>query len=687
MSFVVGDWLVEPHWNRICRGEETVKLEPRVMRLLVTLAAVPDRPLQRQELLDTVWPDTFVNEEALSRAVSQLRRAFGDDAKAPRYLQTVHKGGYCLIAPVRDTAAHDASHASPVPAPPSPHGRGGLLAAAIPLLLLVLLGGLFLYRGLAPSPQPIAVRPLVPLTSDPGREIDPALSPDGSRVAYLASTDTGYDVFVRGMDGGAALRLTHDTLAKGHLTWSPNGDRVAFVAADVLAEGGTAAIYVLPLAGGGPRKLVDLPSWSFGLDWSPDGRTLAYADAARGEKPRIVLFDIQTRSARPISQSSGSSGDVKPVFSPDGARLAFLRNDALERQQVVLVDLPGGGEGRPLSPSPQQLRGLDWAPDGASVIVSARSGRKFGLWRLPLADNAAPEPFPTEGGELFNPSVSRNGLIVVEEVEQDRDVWSAGFVQSDPTPLIRSTSDDFEPSYGPGASGLAFVSERSGAPEIWLQPLGGEARKLTNLSSPEVRHIVWSPDGAKLGFTAEVNGVASIYTANLQGGEPARLPGIRAGAIPVGWAAGADALFLLTPAGNGWRLEEYSIPGHRTRPLDVPPVRVAAVARDGKSLVAVPVGEDKLLHIVSGKGVVHQLRLPSIAGLAALLTAPGTVYLVEESLGTATVHRLDLRTGAAAILRKLEDVGGGSIALAPDGRSLAFTRSRETANDLALIRL
>ena len=125
LSFVVGDWLVEPHWNRICRGEETVKLEPRVMRLLVTLAAVPDRPLQRQELLDTVWPDTFVNEEALSRAVSQLRRAFGDDAKAPRYLQTVHKGGYCLIAPVRDTAAHDASHASPVPAPPSPHGRGG----------------------------------------------------------------------------------------------------------------------------------------------------------------------------------------------------------------------------------------------------------------------------------------------------------------------------------------------------------------------------------------------------------------------------------------------------------------------------------------------------------------------------------------------------------------------------------
>jgi DNA-binding winged helix-turn-helix (wHTH) protein len=288
-SFRVGDWLVEPHWNRIGRDGETVKLEPRVMRLLATLAAVPDRPLQRQELLDSVWPDTFVNEEALSRAISQLRRAFGDDAKAPRYLQTVHKAGYCLIAHVGDAADRQASPApqlSPAPAQAQPpRRRRWLPAAAIPLLLLAGLGGLLLYRGFAPSLQPVALRTLVPLTSDLGREIDPAVSPNGSRVAYLASSGAGYDIFVRDVDGGAPLRLTGDRLAKGHLTWSPNGDRLAFVAADIAAEGDTAAIYVLPLTGGGARKLVDLPSWSFGLDWSPDGRTLAYADAARGEKP------------------------------------------------------------------------------------------------------------------------------------------------------------------------------------------------------------------------------------------------------------------------------------------------------------------------------------------------------------------------------------------------------------------
>ena len=653
------------------------------MRLLATLAAVPGRPLQRQELLESVWPDTFVNEEALSRAISQLRRAFGDDAKAPRYLQTVHKGGYCLIAPVRDAVNQEAS-----PAPPSPPSlRRWLLAATAPLLLLFWLGGLSLYSGFAPSPQPVALRSLVPLTSDPGREIDPAVSPDGSRVAYLASSETGYDVFVRGVDGGAPLRLTRDSLEKGHLTWSPNSDRLAFVAANARDVNDTAAIYVLPLAGGVARKLVDLPSWSFGLDWSPDGRTLAYSDAARGEKPGIILLDMQTRAARPIARSPGSAGDVKPVFSPDGTRLAFLRNDPLERQQVVAVDLGSNGAGVSLLPLPQQLRGLDWAPDGASVIVSARSGRRFGLWRLALAANTAPEPLPTRGGELFNPSVSRDGRIIVEEVEQDRDVWSSGFGQSDPTALIRSTSDDFEPSFGPGAAGLAFVSERSGTPEIWLHSSAGEARKLTNLSGPDVRHIAWSPDGAKLAFAAEANGITSIYAAPVQGAETVRLAGTGAGAIPVGWAAGGDALFLLSPTTGGWRLEEYRLLEGRTRPVDVPTLRVAAVVNGGASLFAVTAGENKLLHIVRGKGVVHQLRLPAIAGLAALLTAPGTVYLVEEALGTATVHRLELGTGATTIVRRLKDFGGGSLALAPDGRSLAFTRSRETANDLAWTRL
>ena len=76
--FRVGEWLVEPARNRIGRDGAFRKLEPRVMRLLATLAAAAGRPLSRGALLDAVWPDVTVNEEALSRAISQLRRALDE---------------------------------------------------------------------------------------------------------------------------------------------------------------------------------------------------------------------------------------------------------------------------------------------------------------------------------------------------------------------------------------------------------------------------------------------------------------------------------------------------------------------------------------------------------------------------------------------------------------------------------
>ena len=679
--FYVGDWLVEPSWNRISRAGETVKLEPRVMKLLNTLAASPGCPLQRQQLLDTIWPETFVNEEALSRAVSQLRRALGDDSRTPRYVETVHKAGYCLIAPVSATAEPGASSAPP-PGRRDPHRLGWLLPAAVALFLLGGIGAFLLYRDLGSSTEPAALRRLVPLTSDPGREIDPAISPDGTRVAYLASGESGYDLFVRGIDGSAALRLTGDGRAKGHLAWSPSGDRLAFVA----AEGNAAAIYILPSSGGEARKLIDLPAWSFGLDWSPDGRTLAYADSAPGDKPGIVLLDIETRARRPIARGAASNGDTKPVYSPDGARLAFLRNDALERQQVVVVNLRQSGDAASLLGSPQPLRGLDWAPDGASVIVAARSGRRFGLWRLPLNENAAPEALRAEGGELFNPSVSSDGRIVVEEVAQDRDIWVAGLDGIAPAPLIRSTSDDFEPTYGPGGT-LAFVSERSGAPEIWLRGATGEPRRLTSLSGPEIRQIIWSPDGARIAFAAEANGDGCVYLVDIRGGKAVCLTGVGAGAVPVGWAGGPETLSLLVPATGGFRLEEYSLSERRRRELAIPLLRFAALAGDGRSLLAVTAGENKLVNIVSAHGIVNEMRLPPLVEFSALMAGTGAIYLVEDAPGAAIIHRVDFGTGTLTAVKRLDEFGGGTVSLSPDGRFFAFTRAEETSNDLAWLRL
>jgi Tol biopolymer transport system component/DNA-binding winged helix-turn-helix (wHTH) protein len=672
--FRVGDWLVEPAWNRLSRDGATEKLEPRVMRLLVTLAAEAGRPLSRKRLLDRVWPDVTVNEEALSRAVSQLRRALGDDPKEARYLQTVHKSGYCLVAPV-DRAADPAA----MRAPPA---ERWLARRAWPLLMLLMIAvGAALLYGRSPTAPQTPRRELEPLTAEPGREIDPAISPDGKRVAYLARDGENYQLFVRAIGGGGPLRLTRDGLAKGHPTWSPMGDRIGFVAAD----GDAAAIYMLPSDGGPTAKLIDLPSWSYGLDWSPDGRTLAYSDAAPGEKPVIALIDTATRAVQPIETSPDSAGDVKPAFAPDGRRLAFIRSDRLDRQRIVVADREGGDE-RVLALPPQQIRGLDWMPDGEALIYSARSGRGFGLWRLALNAGATPEPLPIDGDDLWNPSASRDGRVVVEEVDQDSDVWRADLARSRATAFIRSTADDYDAAYAPDGGRVAFVSERSGTPEIWLRDARGRTRQLTKLQGGAVRQISWSPDGRRLAFVAEDDGEAAIYAMDAAGGTLTALRRDATTYLPVGWAADGEAVHVMAAAAGDWRLERLGLADRKSRTI-ASHVRAAASTRDGRTLVFVPAGESKLLQADTSGRLVRQFRLPPLPHLAAVLPTADGVYLVEDNLGAALVHRLDTRTGDVTLATRLDNYRGGALSLSPDGRWLTYTRSQETANDIASLRL
>lgn len=134
----VGEWRATPRLGRIERAGETRALEPKVMDLLVLLAKRPGEVLTHEEILAALWPNVVVGDDALARCVSKLRRAFDDDPKAARYVETIPKRGYRLIA---DVAPVEAEGAAP----------GWLswprAAAALALLIVLALGGALLATG------------------------------------------------------------------------------------------------------------------------------------------------------------------------------------------------------------------------------------------------------------------------------------------------------------------------------------------------------------------------------------------------------------------------------------------------------------------------------------------------------------------------------------------------------------
>src|SRR6516164_1610603 len=100
-KFRVGQWLVQPSLNIIIsKGGATVHLEPKVMEVLVCLAKRAGELVPRTELLQTVWPATFVTDDALKRCVSELRRVLEDDPREPRFIETIPKRGYRIISAV-----------------------------------------------------------------------------------------------------------------------------------------------------------------------------------------------------------------------------------------------------------------------------------------------------------------------------------------------------------------------------------------------------------------------------------------------------------------------------------------------------------------------------------------------------------------------------------------------------------
>jgi len=146
-DFRLGEWLVEPQLNSLSSPSKTVRLEPKAMQVLTCLAASAQtgNVVSKETLMRTVWAGTFVTDDVLIRCISELRKTFADDPKHPRYIETIPKGGYRLIAPVvpvdHNGAAKSLVTASPIPSSPASSTPSVSQRRAWQIVLLFLAGG------------------------------------------------------------------------------------------------------------------------------------------------------------------------------------------------------------------------------------------------------------------------------------------------------------------------------------------------------------------------------------------------------------------------------------------------------------------------------------------------------------------------------------------------------------------
>lgn len=674
----------------IRRGAEERALEPRLMAVLLELAARPGEVVTRNELLTAVWGDTVVQEEALTQAVSQLRRLLDDDPRSPTLIETIPKQGYRLIAtmapvepqePVRAAGADTAAHT------PRRRWPWAIFALAAVAALVVALLPRVPARAPGSLPAATAAWQERPLTSLPGEEAWPALSPDGSLVAFARSADgaSAFHLQLLRVATGEVLPLTDEPGDDTSPAWSPDGERIAF--ARQTAEGRRICVVA---AIGGPVQELGPVHWALGgHDWSPDGAVIVYSAKDRQEEPmRLRRLSVADGETSPLTEPEPlSRGDTWPRWSPDGKQLGFVRSDRGSSREVLVMTAGGRDtDAKRLVGGFSTTGGMDWEASGRALVLSATLRGTYELWRVPL-DGGAPTLLPTKGPRALHPEAgAADGSLVYVDTVLDTELEIRELATPDAAmPVAPSTRLDVGGRFSPDGRTVLFVSERTGARELWLADRdGGPTRQLSAFAGDGLQKPRWSPDGRRIAVNVTREGWLQVVVVDVA-------TGLQRQVTPDGghhrlghWSADGQWLYYSRERGSEWQVGRVRLDGTGAVDVDCPGCLSLHEQPDG-TLTYFKETAPGLFRGRPGAGETR-LALPEDdgAGTDNLAVTSAGYWFTHTAGDVSRLAFRDFATGAVRDVLLLPDNATGEFDITADGREVLLSTVARSGSDLVL---
>jgi serine/threonine-protein kinase len=584
-------------------------------------------------------------------------------------------------------------------------------AGALAAVLIVATLGWLLWK--ARSDALPAIGALKHVTRDPGLELDPAISPDGKTLAFVAGPPGQRRLYVRQIDGGRAIALTEPGIAPAQRRpdWSPDGTRIVFQAGrqgfGVRPDVRTGSLYIIPALGGTPTLL--LPPRGAGVAvspaWSPDGTQVAYCAeegvyviAASGGTPRQIVKAARSHS---------------PRWSIDGTHIAYvaggsdfvlgeeqLGNTEISGIHIVSVDT---GVDRVVSDGWLDISPV-WTPDGHGLLfVSSRKGGRD-VYRQRVSRSGVPEGDPervTSGLNAHGISLSRDGkLLAYSSLTFRANIWSLPIPEQGEVSMAEARQVTFgsekteKVAVSRDGQWLAYDSDRSGNADVWkLRIAGGEPEQVTRDPSPEFAND-WSPDGLEILFhtirrtthrdvmsaTADGTRISAVIASPAQEQHGAWSPDGNSIAFASGTGV-ADLynVFVISRAGKG---EPWGPPRALTTDTGVDP----KWSPDGSRIVFTRRGE---LHVVlrdgrDDKAIVTRSTADQPLPQYAIWSSDGkTIYFkAADAERRASIWTVPAEGGTPRLLVRFDDPQRPSLRreFASDGTRLFFTIAQDESD-------
>ena len=474
--------------------------------------------------------------------------------------------------------------------------------------------------------QRVGGRNATPIVNDPQRdEGGPAFSLDGSLIAFHESDDVG-GIFVAGATGESVRRVTDIGF---HPAWSPDGTQIAFASEEIVdpaSRTGDSTLYVVPAAGGTPRKLVEgdgaQPSWS------PSGQRIVYWSNTGGQRD---IYTVAAGGGPRVAVTEDSAIDWSPVWSPDGRFIYYSsdRGGAMNLWRIAVDPSSGQPQGAPeaVTAGVQASAGLpSFSKDGARLVFRSRVA----------SVNPVAIPFDPSTSRAGAPFLldTRNNVRVPSGVSPDGKqiaFYSIGdnqediFIGSTTGGGMRRVTDDAPrdraPVFSLDGRSLLFYSNRDGNWAVWMVGVdGGNLHKVAG-EAPGAVYVHLSPKGDMVVFVS--NSGRQVFSAPIppiSGRSPTELPATRAAdkyLNPTGWSPDGARLagILISDSGRPSGIGIYDLAGHTTSELAADEAYAVKWLADSRRVVyfAKKGAELVVLDTVTRKRTVVDVRLPGPA--------------------------------------------------------------------------
>ncbi|MGA8671194.1 MAG: winged helix-turn-helix domain-containing protein [Terracidiphilus sp.] len=567
----------------LIKGGERIAVEPKAFRVLLFLLRNPGRLIPKDEIVGSVWNDSAVSDNSLTRSVAQLRRVLGDDTREPLYILTVPTVGYRFLCEVN--TAEDGFGTSPRPEM-NRNGDNGLrdqgtvrgnlaldleekpreapskesaslrrmFFAGLAAVLLILIG--FLIRWdigrRAVGDRRVIAYPLMErrVTSNPPE--DPIrgaiVSPDGRYVAYADPTG----LYLRQMSTGETRPWS---LPKGFVAWPdcwfPDSTHLLVVRLEAQSQGldlWKPSLYKLSLLGGDPQKIMDDAAAG---SLSPDGSRIAYLPGPKIAS-ELWVMDSDGSNARKVVSAGildkpGSHGSwfFPPVWSPGGKRLAYIEGHVVvgsdprePTASLTTIDPNAGGPIEAVKDS-RVGQALWWDRDGRLLFAYHEdpSSKKDddGVYSIRIDDRTgkvvgSPQQITQAEGSISGLSATADGRRLLlwrtnEPLEAFIATYDARAHQfKEPRRLTLDENVNYASAWTSDSKAILFDSNRNGTWKLFKQGIG-ETTPEALVEAPIINLPRLSPDGSQVLYLTtsgpeNAPALPSLMSKPIAGGPP-----------------------------------------------------------------------------------------------------------------------------------------------------------------------